>query len=206
MTLLIPLRNTGTYEKLRYALRSITTHMDITDCILVGGKPDWYTGFHVEHPDYTLERKEENIRDKVIAGAPAGEFLFANDDHILKAPLRFTWDKGPISETLAGRNPNGTYGRLLHNTIQRYGDVANVDCHCPMIMTGEGVQRTAFQWPQFGLGFKTCYAQENGIDSTYITDCKVSHLPAGREWWSMTSDFDLRQLFRILPEKSKFEK
>ena len=204
--IVIPLLNSGPYEQLRYALRSITTHMPIDRCILVGGKPNWYNGEHIQHEDYGLLRKEENIRDKVIAGAPDCSFLFANDDHILLAPITTTWNKGPLSSTLVGRNPNGTYGRLLHNTIQRYGDVPNVDCHCPMMMTGEGVKRTAlFDWPQFGIGFKTAYAQENWLESVYIPDCKTDKLPEDRQWFSMTDTFDVRQLVDLFPNPSKFE-
>ena len=205
MKIVIPIRNTGTYEKLRYALRSMLLVYPDATVLLVGGKPAWFHGEHLPHPDYHLHRKEENIRDKVIAGAPDGDFLFANDDHILHAPITTTYDKGLLSDTMATRNKNGTYYRLLHNTLQRYGDVPNVDTHSPMWMTGEGVRRTSFPWPQFGIGFKTCYAQENGIASVTMPDCKVDHVPVGRDWWSMTGGFDVRLIKDIFPNKSKFE-
>lgn len=208
MILIIPLRNSGNFENLRYALRSICLHMPITDCILVGGKPKWYKGFHLEHKDYGIERKEENIRDKVIAGSEllGGEFIFANDDHILNAPITKIFNKGLLSENLATRNPNGSYARLLTNTINRYGDVANVDTHCPMIMNSEGVKLTKFDWPKFGIGFKTCYAQENGIVSEYMPDCKVSVIPENREWYSLTPGFRVKTLKNIFPEPCIFEK
>lgn len=208
MTVLIPLRNHDNGNQLRFALRSITTHHpEINRCILVGGCPEWYTGEWVSHKDYIPDRKEENIRDKVLAGSKVlGEFLMANDDHILLAPIRTTWNKGLLSETLRTRNPNGSYARLLVNTMQRYGDVSNVDTHCPMWMTGEGVQRTAFEWPRFGIGFKTCYAQENGIQSEYMEDCKVDKgIPAGREWFSISDIYRVKELQNIFPTPCKFE-
>lgn len=205
MILVIPLRNNGNYEQLRFALRSITTHHDITDCILVGGKPKWYTGQHVFYPDYGPVHKEKNIRDKVLNSGVKGEFMFGNDDYILLQPIQATYDKGLLSVCLASRIGNGSYTRCLRNTFNHYGDVRNVDIHCPMIMTADGVQRTAFQWPEFGIGFKTCYAQENGIASVTMEDCKTSTLPIGRPWFSMRDDFNVMQLFGIFPENSKFE-
>lgn len=206
MNLIIPLLNRDRGDQLRFALRSITTHMPITRCILVGGKPAWYTGEHISHPDYIPERKEENIRDKTIAGSTGvGEFLYANDDFILMAPLSTTWNKGTLSETLATRNKNGSYGRLLQNTIARYGDVPNVDTHCPMMMTEEGVKRTAFDWPIFGYGFKTCYAQENGIISEYMPDAKIT---SGMRslWFSLHPSYRVRELFGLFPDKCTFER
>jgi len=207
MTVVIPLRNDGNYSQLRFALRSITTHHpEITDCILVGGKPDWYTGQHIPHKDYGPVFKEANIRDKVLASGVRGRFLFANDDHILLTPIVSTWNKGLLSECLKNRIGNGSYTRCLRNTLEHYGDVDNVDCHCPIWMDSEGVKRTNFEWPEFGIGFKTCYAQENGVKSEYMEDCKVDKLPVGRPWFSLTDAFNVRQLFGLFPEKCIFEK
>ena len=209
MTVVIPLRNGDDGRYLRYALRSLAAQ-GITRCILVGGKPRWYTGEWIAHPDYTPERKEENIRDKVMAGARLvkGEFIFANDDHFLLSPLCSTWNKGLLSSTLKGRNPNGSYARLLVNTINRYGDVMNVDTHCPMMMHTDGVERTMFEWPKFGYGFKTTYCQENNIASEYCADMKLDK-PAyltGREWFSTSDIFPVKALEKMLPVASLFEK
>jgi hypothetical protein len=206
MTVVIPLKNDGRYDQLRFALRSITTHHNITRCILVGGKPDWYTGEHIPHKDYGPVFKEANIRDKVLAAGDVGRFLFANDDHILMAPISSTWNKGSLSVCLKNRIGNGSYTRCLRNTLEHYGDVPNIDIHCPMFMTSEGVQRTNFEWPEYGIGFKTCYAQENQVESVYIEDCKVDKLPSGRTWFSMTDAFNVRQLVEIFPKACFLEK
>lgn len=206
MQIVIPLLNRGPYEQLRYAIRSMAIVYPNAEFILVGGKPKWYKGHHIEHPDYHQSKKEENIRDKVIAGSKGiGNFLFANDDHIIKFPIKETYNKGKLSETIKGRNPSGSYTRLLINTIRHYGDVNNVDTHCPMWMNCNLLKNTNFEWPQFGIGFKTCYAQENKIETLYMTDCKVSKVPELRQWWSMTDDFDTRQLSSIYQQPSKFE-
>lgn len=209
MILIIPLSNNGSYDDLRFALRSITTHHDVTECILVGGKPDWYTGTHIAHKDYSPVFKEANIRDKVLVGASTveGEFMFANDDHILLQPLDATYNKGLLTECLKTRIGNGSYTRLLRNTLEHYGDVLNVDCHVPMMMDATLVHKTNFQWPDFGIGFKTCYAQENGIESEYYPDCKTDKMPPpGRKWFSLAAGFPVRELFGMFNKPSIFEK
>lgn len=224
MILVIPLLNNNNYEQLRFALRSITTHHDVTRCILVGGKPKWYTGEHIPHKDYGPIYKEHNIRDKVLNAADyiASEtvevgtqnsvaiddtdFLFANDDHILLAPITKVYDKGSLLSCLSKRVGNGSYTRCLRNTYQRYGDVPDVDTHCPMMMNTELVKRTNFEWPPYGIGFKTCYAQENNIASETYPDCKTDHLPKDRRlWFSMTDNFPVKELFALFPKPSIFE-
>lgn len=208
MQLVIPLLNNGDYEQLRFALRSITAHHQVDRCILVGGKPKWYTGDHIPHKDYGPVMKEENIRDKTLLAASTltGPFMFANDDHILFEPITKTYNKGLISESLNKRTGQGTYTKLLQNTLAYYGDVPNVDCHCPMMMDSEGVKLTNFDWPVYGLGFKTCYSQENNIESEFIQDCKeMFKTPTGRLWFSMAQTFNPRQLLHLFPNKSIFE-
>lgn len=175
--------------------------------IIVGGKPTWYCGYHIDFPDYDQSKKEQNIRDKVIEGSKGlGCFLFANDDHIISKPITEVYNKGKISSTIVGRNPSGSYTRLLINTLNKYGNVDNVDTHCPMWMDSELVLKCDFDWPLFGLGFKTCYAQENNIKSVYMPDCKVSTIPENKSWFSMNDSFDTRHLNALYPNKSKFEK
>jgi hypothetical protein len=207
MNLVIPLRNNGDFNQLRFALRSITAHHNITNCIIIGGKPTWYTGKHINHNEYTPDFKEANIRDKVLAAASifTGEFLFANDDHILLSPIDRIWNKGLLSECLNKRIGNGSYTRCLRNTFEHYGDVFNVDTHCPMMMNTDEVKRTNFEWPRFGIGFKTCYVQENKLQSEYMEDCKTSIIPTGRQWFSLTDNFPIKQLVELFPEKSIFE-
>lgn len=205
MKLVIPIKNDGHYDQLRFALRSIINHHpEINECILIGGKPSWYTGSHITYVDYGPDKKEENIRDKI--SQVTGEFLFANDDHILFAPINKVYNKGLLADHLATRQGNGSYTRCLRNTFEKYGNVPNVDTHCPMWMSGEGVQKTIFEWPRFGIGFKTCYAQENNIESEFMEDCKTDRLlPLNRNWFSITDNYPLQNLIKLFPEKCIFE-
>lgn len=208
MTAIYPLRANDDGRYLRYSLRSLSKVYPDLEPIVVGGCPAWYNGKHIAHPDYTHERKEENIRDKVAKGSEGvGEFLFMNDDHFITTPITVAFDKGLLSETLKRRNSNGSYGRLLHNTLQHYGDVRNADIHTPMFMTGEGVRRTKFDWPMFGLGFKTCYCQENNISTVTIPDVKLDKpLQQYPPIFSTSDLFPVKHLFALFPEKCNFEK
>ena len=224
MNLVIPLLNTSNnnYFNLRYAIRSACKHNRVERCILVGGKPSWYIGDHVPHVDYDKERKEENIRDKVVSGAQylhdtssnldySGfiEFLFMNEDHFMLAPYQGAHNKGLLSDTLKNRQPNGIYTRLLQNTFNYFGDVPNADTHCPMRMSNHGIERTVFEWPRFGLGFKTTYCQVNVIETTYHIDHKVGDLaivPPDAPYFSTTGYYKgAEKLLQMFPEKSIFE-
>lgn len=213
MDVIIPVRNHPNNPTLKYAIRSICQQHDVTRIVIVGHKPDWFTGFHVEHKDYPVDQIAQNIRDKTIAGAKytSGQFIFANDDHFLLAPVsQPTHNKGLLSECVANRNPNGSYTKLLQNTINLYGDVPNVDTHCPMIMTTEGVERTAFDWPKWGLGFKTVYAQVNNLSSVYHPDNKtydVAKVDLSQPYFSTAAGcLNLQLLKKIFTKPSPFEK
>lgn len=207
MNLLIPTRNKKD-DTLKFAIRSICEHNTIDRCLIVGFKPDWYLGEHLNFTDYIVQKKEENIRDKVYAGSKIlSEFLFANDDHFVLAPYPGVHNKGLLSETIKGRSSNGSYTICLQNTLKKYGDVENVDTHCPMVMNREGVERTMFEWPVYGYGFKTTYSQENGIESTYYPDNKVKTLNdvSGPYFSTYHGCADLSKLNELFPNKSKFE-
>jgi hypothetical protein len=208
MNLLIPVRANREAYTLKYAIRSICQHNDIERCLLIGFKPKWYTGEHIQHPDYSSDYKEQNIRDKVVAGAQImDEFLFANDDHFMMAPYMGVHNKGTLSETLRNRQPNGSYTHLMRSTFEMFGDVPNVDTHYPMEMNKAGVEKTVFEWPRWGIGFKTTYAYLNNIHSVYHPDNKVNDIKhAGPPYFSTSSICQgLEKLNEMFKEKSIFE-
>lgn len=211
------LKNFTISEQLKYSIRSVCSYYDVDRVVLVGGKPDWYIGEHIDHEDYNGSgQKEKNIRDKTAAGARLinGDFLYTNDDFILFAPIRTTFNKGLCSEVFNkhrtnGRRTDGSYARLIKNTWNKYGDIPFTDCHCPMWMNTKGVEKTLFEWELFGYGFKTCYCQENNIESIYMEDSKISEFKDFnniREWISLKDDFNTKLLGAYFQNKTKFEK
>lgn len=251
MNVIIPVRNQPNNPTLKYTIRSICLQHDVARVILVGHKPDWFTGDHIEHKDYAVDKKEQNIRDKVVAGArlldkleqdikvtiprqgadsyvsdrgmdnqvlnrgtgtqvSSKTFLFANDDHFILSPVNYVHNKGLLSECIKDRNPHGSYTKLLQNTFNKYGDVLNVDTHCPVVMNTQGVEKTVFDWPLWGIGFKTCYAEENGLQSEYYPDKKVYDISKADLSWLYFSAAagcsNLRMLQDIFPEPCRFER
>lgn len=209
MNLLIPLRSDRQAYTLKYAIRSICQHNDITRCLLVGFKPDWFTGEHLAFPNYKPDYKERNIRDKVNAGAHLMEdFLFANDDHFMNSPYLGTLNKGPLSEVISTLSPHGSYTHLLNNTLQLFGDVPCTDIHYPLMMNREGVEKVMFDWPRWGYGLKTCYTEMNHISSTYMKDMKLHRLGNIDYPFFSTSSIcqNLKLLDTLYPNKSIFER
>jgi hypothetical protein len=211
MTIVIPTRNNVNSESLRFSLRSICLHHDVTRCILIGGKPGWYTGEHIPFPEYDIHRKEENIRDKVLVAAKVitGPFLFANDDHFITAPITKVYNKGLLSDCIKGRTPNGSYTMLLKNTLAHFWDMPNCDTHCPMWMDSELVDNTNFYWPMWGIGFKTCYAAVNKIESVYYRDLKIDKWTDEDKGLFFSTGVNFKEwgnIYELWPNKSIFEK
>ncbi len=210
MILLIPLLNKSEngYQELKYSIRSQCKFNPITKCLLVGGRPDWYTGDHLPHRDYDFTRKEENIKDKTIAGAEAlkDNFLYSNDDFFAMAPYPGAHNKGLLSECIKKLHPHGSYTRTLQNTMDRFGDVYNVDTHAPLMMDWRGFIKET--WPGFGYGFKTWYCQLNQVTTTEYIDTKTDKVPQphSRLYFSTTHGFrDFQSLENLYPKKSIFE-
>lgn len=212
MDVVIPLTKCRDNFELRYALRSFDKWYSPDRVVLVGGCPEWFNGEHIEHDDYHALFKEKNIHDKVKKGAAllGGDFMMCNDDHFALAPYPGLHHKGKLKNTLKGRNLNGTYGRLLINTIEWFGDVDNYDTHCPMVMNLAGILNIKVDWSiHNGFGFKTSYVYSNGLSGTYFEDAKYHTIPKtiNRPYFSISeSCSNLNYLSKLFPTKCKWEK
>jgi hypothetical protein len=211
MDVLIPLINGKGFYELRYALRSFEKWLNPERVLIVGGKPDWYTGEHLPHKDYEVMFKEKNIFDKTVAGAELldGDFYFCNDDHFLLAPYQGLHHKGRMIDNLRIRNKNGSYGRMMQNTIDVFGDVMNYDTHCPMVMNRGGLKAINLKWTvHHGYCFKTSYCASNNITGVFHEDHKFNTIPKTLNvpYFSTTESCNnLSVLPRLFPTKSKYE-
>ncbi len=213
MDVVIPLINQRNFFELKYAIRSFERWFNPERVVLVGGKPDWFTGEHIPFPDYNPLFKEKNIHDKTKAGAKllGSPFLFCNDDHFVLAPYWGLHHKGKMNDCLKQRNRNGTYGRMMVNTMDIFGeDIFNYDTHCPMMMDLAGIENIKLDWSiHNGYCFKTSYAYSNGLTGEFYEDGKYNTIPGEikRLYFSTTESCNnLHVLERIFPTKSKFEK
>lgn len=85
----------GPNEELRYSIRSVVAHMPHNKILVVGGKPDWYTGPFLPVDTFIGNRKstnkyenaKNNIRQIIDSTAVADEFIFMNDDFYIMKPF-----------------------------------------------------------------------------------------------------------------------
>jgi hypothetical protein len=215
MVVIIPLLNgsRNNYFDLKHALRSFDKWLNPDRIILVGGKPDWFKGEHIPHPDYFPVHKEKNIFDKLKAGADVvnGEFMFCNDDHFLLAPYQGLLHKGRMDYNVTTYSDHGSYRKTLENTMTYFNrDIEDYGIHYPMLMTTEGVNKIQADWRvQYGYEVKTMYCYTNHEYGKFHPDLKLNHIPKeiNRLFFSTSDicDNSHKVLPLLFPDKSKFE-
>lgn len=138
-TLFIPLGRDSSWSnnELRYALRSWSRYSGVERVLIIGNKPEWYTGDHMQWEQ--LLPKTEDIWMKTQAACMHIDelFIFGNDDHILTSALTDLpyYHSGPISRFRGGSD---TFMRYVDNTAKLLGEPANYyDVHTPMIIEPE---------------------------------------------------------------------
>lgn len=87
---------TGPNEELRYSIRSVAKNMPHSNIVVVGGKPDWYTGKFIPVTTLTdrggvsrnkYENAKNNIRQIVDNPDISDEFVLMNDDFYVMKPV-----------------------------------------------------------------------------------------------------------------------
>lgn len=87
---------TGPNEELRYSIRSVAANMPHENIVVVGGKPDWYTGKFIEVNTYRTDGKpstnkyenaKNNLRQIVKSRGISNDFILMNDDFFVLQPI-----------------------------------------------------------------------------------------------------------------------
>jgi len=133
MRLVIPYRlpADGGIE-LKYAIRSMVKHFKpLSGVLLIGDKPEWYTGDHIPYADLKGE-KERSMQLKILQ-APDNIFLYSNDDFFALEDFYSTFPNhyDTTCKDLAERHPIASYRQLYSNCLH---DWKNYDVHTPMVM------------------------------------------------------------------------
>jgi hypothetical protein len=216
-TLFIPLlKNASTWadNELRYALRSWEKYCPMERVIVIGHKPDWYTGEY--HLLDGLRSKTEDIWMKTEAAARITDrFIFANDDHILLQPLTSLpyYSQGKLSDFVGGSD---TFMRYVWNTAKQWPSGLYFDVHTPMII--ESDRFLALEYLRDTL-LKSIYCNSfTDIEGEPYKDCKINqHMRTeeieqkltGKKMFSFGDNGlgnDMRKhLFALFPDKSRFE-
>lgn len=145
MDIIIALKLDRTFQELRYALRSIETHLTgYRDIYLFGAKPSWVQNvIHIRHGDQT-QRKQLNIYKKFLAAANtesvSENFIRWDDDVYLLNPMDVSeikdWHGGTLKHW-SELNINTLYRNVIKNTLQIFPDGLYYDIHAPRVFNKE---------------------------------------------------------------------
>jgi len=214
VTVAIPLKKQAQYNELRYALRSLSLQYPYAEVVLIGPViPEWVTNIrHIIHEDAKFhEWKSLNIYNKIqVALKDYERVLFMNDDHYLLSGVYYSHHKGLL--TVEGRNPIGTYTKLLQNTIDALQTGAfDFDTHCPIWYDRDKFAAlAALDWTkQHGYGIKSCYCGLNNIEGDYYPDLKFNgHIGdvTGRLYFSTEDTCHIKGLKDLFPNPCVYEK
>jgi hypothetical protein len=143
----------GENEELRYSIRSVLKNLKHDNIWVVGGKPSWYTGNHIEV--HQSGPKFENARANMKAIAQSGKitdnFILMNDDFFVMEPVDKVeaFHGGLLSNRISYLQ--NTYGRsaylVMLNKTHRYlksiGIPAPLDyaLHIPFVMNKEKLSK-----------------------------------------------------------------
>lgn len=214
-TLFIPLGTMSTWQdnELRYALRSWQQYSTIERVLIIGHKPDWYTGDHIRF-DHHYSKTEDIFRKTEYAATLYDRFIFANDDHVLLQPLNelpYYYD-GYLKDFRS--SGSDTFRRYVNNTLQLFPDGKYFDVHTPMVVESHLM-------PKYTRDtiFKSCYCNSASIQGVEMKDpiirrhfrmediyCCIRHLPMFSYSDSGLSNDLKKWIAKKFPDPSRWEK
>jgi hypothetical protein len=171
----------GENEELRYSIRSAVKNLPHDKIWVVGGKPDWYTGNHIEVDQ--AKGKYANARNSLKAVCDSKEisesFILMNDDFYIinktdTVPYMYA---GTLSDKIDQREDifsGNTYTTLLKQTLgslsrKRVRVVLDYELHVPMIMEKKKLQKVL---KLSGL-WRSVYGNVFNVGGVKIRDVKV---------------------------------
>lgn len=188
MTIVLPYKDDILSEwELKFALRSIDKYLTgFTNLVLIGDKPEWYKGEHVQVNDWT-GRKQYSIYSKLLISCElnnvTNSFVMWNDDHYLLDDLDiceiYNWYDGRLKET-AGKSHGVRYLETIKATIDIIPDTLNYDIHTPCIYNKE-IFKLLFGNKTEEICIKSYYfnyyvANYHVIKHEYMKDLKINTL------------------------------
>ena len=180
---------TGPNEELRYSIRSVEANMPHENIVVVGGKPDWYTGKFIEVNTFTAggqpsrnkyENAKNNIRQVVDNDSISKDFVLMNDDFYVMKPVDqlqyyhggLLSDKIRTHQTFA---PGAEYTGVLTRTAQVLDamgikDPLDYALHIPMMFNRQKLSEVLKQ-PIASI--RTLYGNMYGVGGCKMGDVKV---------------------------------
>jgi hypothetical protein len=186
----------GPNEELRYSIRSVVANMPHNDILVVGGKPDWYTGPFLPVETYVNNRlstnkyanTKNNIQHIVDSNKVSDEFIFMNDDFYIMKPLdklqyyHGGWFEDKI-KTFSLYAPTASYTNMLRRTksvLDGLGikDPLDYTLHIPVLYHKNKLAQTL---PYDG-STRTLYGNIHKVGGRRMDDVKVH--PKRKSGWA----------------------
>jgi len=180
---------TGPNEELRYSIRSVTKNMPHENIVVVGGKPDWYTGKFIPVETFTAdgqvsknkyENTKNNIRHIVDNPKISGDFILMNDDFYVLKPIDQLqyYHNGLLADKLAEFRRYtswSTYTGVLTRTMSVLNHLGFIDpldytLHVPMMFNK---QKLAEVLVHPIASIRTLYGNIHKVGGRKMLDVKV---------------------------------
>lgn len=179
-----PLKRQGAgFNELRYSLRSLS-QLPHRKAVVVGGKPDWYMGYHIPAPPQLFNRYQDSSRNislAVMSELVSDPFWLFNDDFfVLSSEVPRYQHRGDLREWLLAA-PNTVYSRSKKPVLELLNDMGfdhprAFNLHTPLLIHKDAAREALELLPrtQFA-GFRTVYGNLAGLPATYAQDVKVRY-------------------------------
>ncbi|WP_433341737.1 hypothetical protein [Streptomyces sp. CA-253872] len=187
--IVVPVREGGTHEALRYALRSWAAHLPHRRVWLIGHRPAWAA--RVKHiptrQDGNTKYRNTTSAMRLACEHPeiSDEFIYCNDDFFVLRPFARmpVFHRGPVREVEAyyATRGNGNYLRGLRETRDLlvslgHKDPVSYELHVPLPVAKEGMLAALDVGRHLDVLHKrTAYGVLSGIGGTRMRDVKVLH-------------------------------
>ncbi len=171
MMLFIPLAPMSAWQdnELRYALRSWDKHSPPDRVLIIGHKPGWYTGEHIQMHNVASKPKDIFLKTQ-RAAKECDSFIFANDDHFLLSPFQDKhYHAGPLASFRKGSD---AFMRYVQNTAKRFPGGNYFDVHTPMVMQSDVV--LSLDYGATDVLLKSTYCNTARVTGEYYADCKIN--------------------------------
>lgn len=221
----------GSYEELRYSLRSVQANAPLGTLWLVGGRPEWSRGtdlghIHTGQTSVKYLNTRENLRAAVKCEQISDPFILMNDDFFLMKPQKelqmlHGGSFGGWLAALRSRVGRSSYVRGGEETLRllKQEGLPSVcwSLHTPLLVYKEPMQDAldlVGDHPK-QLHVRTLYGNLAELPGVLATDVKISdrrnEVPGSRLYLSTTDgSFESGRIGRTIreafPEKSKWER
>jgi hypothetical protein len=175
---------TGPNEELRYSIRSVAKNMPHENIVVVGGKPDWYTGKFIPVDSGSSTNKYENTKNNIrhIVESPdiSDDFVLMNDDFYVLKPIDQVpyYHNGLLADKIAEFvrfTTWSTYTDVLSRTMSVLNNLGIEDpldytLHIPMMFNK---QKLADILPHPIASIRTLYGNIYKVGGRKMSDVKV---------------------------------